>query len=458
MVSVPSSDKQTKNLSTGTDEALLRHIIDQMPDIFILKDKDAKFVICNKALADLYNTTPDAMTGKDDGDFGIPKAMNDAFRENILGIIEKGETEVVYEDSLDTKTGETRHFKSIKKPIINVDGEQQVLVIAQDITDLILIQKKVELSEKRLNTVLDIIHEGIWDWHIPSGKVSHNEQWYKILNYPNADKGNTVEEFMQAVHPDDRTLVNKEMGRLLSGEVPKYISEHRMITADGSPIYVRDRGVIVEYDDAQNPVRVLGSVKNITQEKMAAKSKLEQEALAEQHRALEEKAIELTHLATTDPLSKLKNRMYCEDILIKNIDKLHSKGTAFAVLLIDVDHFKVINDTYGHNVGDQTILWLAELFEHSVRHDDTVGRWGGEEFLIICPGATLSEASALAERIRKKIERAHSELWGKITCSFGVTEALEKDTPKMLIKRSDQALYKSKHNGRNLVTAIAEIN
>jgi PAS domain S-box-containing protein len=94
-------------------EALLRTVIDEIPDVLVLKDKHGNFLLANETVARLYNTTPALMVGKDDADFGVPKDMSDFFRENVQSIMQRGETEVVFEDSTDTKTGEVRHFKSI---------------------------------------------------------------------------------------------------------------------------------------------------------------------------------------------------------------------------------------------------------------------------------------------------------------------------------------------------------
>ena len=131
-------------------EQLLQTVIDEMPDVMVLKDADGKFLLGNQTVANLYNTTPEGMAGKDDGDFGVPQEMAAFFRQNVLAIMAKGETEVVFEDSRDALTGEIRHYKSIKRPFKTTAGENRILVIAHDITDVIRAQKKVEASEARL--------------------------------------------------------------------------------------------------------------------------------------------------------------------------------------------------------------------------------------------------------------------------------------------------------------------
>lgn len=257
----PRSDEQSNDL--------LRAVIDQMPDVFVLKDEHGDFLLCNQTVAKLYNTTPDAMVGKHDGDFGVPREMADFFRQNVIDIMARGEPEIVYEDSRDAKTGELRHFRSIKTPIKDPQGRNQIIVSAQDITDLINAQKRVAESEARLQNVLDVIKEGVWDWHIPSGKLVHNRQWFELLGLHSDDLQNDLQAFQNMIHPDDQASVMQRVTRLLEGDCDTYFSEHRMCKSDGSVIWVQDRGRIAEWDDAGRPVRMIGSFADITERRQS---------------------------------------------------------------------------------------------------------------------------------------------------------------------------------------------
>ena len=112
---------------------------------------------------DFYGTTPDEMVGKNDGDYSATPEQAEFFRRNVLGIMARGVTEVVFEQSTDDRTGETRHFKSIKKPFVGENGQSRILVIAHDITDIRRAQQQVQESEKRLSHVLNVTGEGVWD-------------------------------------------------------------------------------------------------------------------------------------------------------------------------------------------------------------------------------------------------------------------------------------------------------
>jgi PAS domain S-box-containing protein len=263
-----SEQKRTEQ-ALRTSEHLMSAVIDEMPDVLVLKDHQGNFLLCNKTVAHLYNTTPEAMVGKHDGDFGVPQAMADAFRENVLDIMAGGETEIVFEDSRDAASGEVRHFKSIKKPFKDAQGNDQILVLAHDITDIIRAQEKVAESERRLQEVLEVTREGIWDWHIPSGRVTHNARWYTTLGYAEGDIAETVDKFADLVHPDDKQGVWQRIDDLLAGRSESYYSEHRLRCKDGHYLWVQDRGRVVRRDAADGAVRVVGSYYDITEKKLA---------------------------------------------------------------------------------------------------------------------------------------------------------------------------------------------
>ncbi len=167
-----------------------------------------------------------------------------------------------------------------------------------------------------------------------------------------------------------------------------------------------------------------------------------------------DKTRELRYISATDSLSTLYNRRKTDELLNTICEHAEIDDEAFSLILIDIDLFKRINDEYGHLVGDQVIIRIASYLKSNVRDEDAVGRWGGEEFLIICPGLNAASAKGLAERLRKEIQYNFSAFERTVTCSFGVTQWLEGDTPATLVNRVDKALYQSKENGRNCVTLL----
>lgn len=167
--------------------------------------------------------------------------------------------------------------------------------------------------------------------------------------------------------------------------------------------------------------------------------------------ALEEKNKELTELSRKDALTGLCNRLMLDQVLEEEINRSNRSGEGFSVIIADLDRFKLINDTYGHISGDHLLIKISDIIKNSCRVIDTVGRWGGEEFLVICPGTDLKGAISLAERIRSNIENHPFEEVGQVTISLGVATFSPADTRETIVKIADDALYKAKEKGRNRV-------
>jgi diguanylate cyclase (GGDEF)-like protein len=161
---------------------------------------------------------------------------------------------------------------------------------------------------------------------------------------------------------------------------------------------------------------------------------------------------EIKRLSEEDYLTKLYNRRKIHEIIETEIKRSRRYDSAFAVLLLDIDDFKSINDTYGHNTGDKVLVQLSSVIRHTIRESDIASRWGGEEFLVICPETTTEGAISLAEKIRYNIENCTFEETGNITVSIGAAGARHGDNVKSLIFRADEALYSSKKAGKNRVT------
>lgn len=161
---------------------------------------------------------------------------------------------------------------------------------------------------------------------------------------------------------------------------------------------------------------------------------------------------ELEHIARCDPLTKLGNRLFADERLREEFLRMKNSGIVFSVLLIDIDHFKRVNDTYGHEAGDSVLAHIATILGNNVRASDFVARFGGEEFLVILPATQLDSAQKVAEKIRSAVADAPVPMVGHITLSIGVAMASETDLNKEdVVRQADHALYRAKSAGRNQV-------
>ena len=200
--------------------------------------------------------------------------------------------------------------------------------------------------------------------------------------------------------------------------------EKRYLIFDAVPIYNKNKDLVA----------VIETLQDISERK-----KLEEE---------------LERFAATDSLTGLYNRHRFNELLHQEVDRARRYHSPLSLIMFDLDYFKNINDTYGHAVGDQVLQAVANVFRENVRATDWVGRWGGEEFMVLCPEATEKEAVFAAEKLRRLVESHIFETVQTITVSCGVTSFKAHDSVDAFVSRADDALYKAKEQGRNIVEII----
>jgi diguanylate cyclase (GGDEF)-like protein len=172
-------------------------------------------------------------------------------------------------------------------------------------------------------------------------------------------------------------------------------------------------------------------------------SRQEVQAMLQRHRD------ELQRLSTTDALTGLPNRLRLNQVLAGELARVDRGGPGFSVVLMDLDHFKRVNDVHGHVIGDEVLKVMGEILRREHRAGDCAGRWGGEEFLVVCPNSSDEEALALAERIRAAVEAHPFPSVGQLTVSLGVASHCLGESAELLLDRADSALYAAKGAGRN---------
>jgi len=165
---------------------------------------------------------------------------------------------------------------------------------------------------------------------------------------------------------------------------------------------------------------------------------------------------ELKKLSTFDTLTGIFNRYKIDNALKKQISYAKRYNTPLSIIFFDIDHFKKINDTYGHNVGDIILQELVNIVSENLREADIFGRWGGEEFIIILPNTSLVQAIQVARKLKTKIETHKFDKIDHLTCSFGVTELKDDDTSDLILIRADNFMYEAKKRGRNQI--VSDLN
>jgi diguanylate cyclase (GGDEF)-like protein len=332
------------------------------------------------------------------------------------------------------------------------------------------VEKQQEYNDTtRLQHILDIIKEGVWEWDAKSGKVQRSLGWYHMLGYDKQLFPESLLTWKNVIHPDDYATVMQHFEDYTCGRIASYDIKYRCRKGDGGFLWIRDQGKIVSRNEDGSVAIMIGAHLDIHHLKLSKsalqlqdelnKDKFTLEQMVEKRTAeltelnlkLEENFKKIDHLKNIDFLTSVFNRRKLEGELSSEIARSKRYGTLLSVAQFDLDEFKEINDTRGHQSGDLVLQGVSQLVMRHIRETDLLGRWGGDEFFIILPGVCLSDAVVSMEKLRRLIAESEFIESLKVTCSFGVTEYIEGDLINTLYKRTDIALYKAKNAGRNIV-------
>lgn len=287
-------------------------------------------------------------------------------------------------------------------------------------------------SEERYALAMDGANDGIWDWNLRSNVIYFSSRWHSILGYENNALSNSPDAWFSRIHPQDLERVMMELSAHLRGETAHFESEYRMATQDGHFCWVLSRGLAVR-DEQGQVYRMAGSMSDIS----ARKAVLER----------------LAHDAMHDPLSNLPNRAYFLDQVQHALERTRRRSDyRAAVLFLDLDRFKIVNESLGHPIGDQLIVAVAHRLRATLRPGDTLARIGGDEFAILVEDINnLNEANQVAKLIQQTLSAPFEfqgyEVFSSATIGIVPVEA-RYATPQDLMRDADAATYRAKANGR----------
>ncbi len=287
-------------------------------------------------------------------------------------------------------------------------------------------------------------HVGHWRLDTDSGTVTWSQEVYRIHGLA-GDVPPTLDSALNAYHVDDRPFVSERLEQAIRGN-HGFAFTARIVRPDGEVRHVFSRGEIDARVDG-DPPGLFGIIQDIT-----AQAAHEAELHAARVRA-EHAAAQATILAETDQLTGIANRRRTSAVLDQAAATSRTCGRPVSIAMFDIDHFKHINDAFGHQAGDEVLRRVAADAGGQLRSTDTIGRFGGEEFLIVLPDATAGVAMAVAERVRAAIEAGGDNPC--VTISIGVAELAAGEACDTLLRRADQALYRAKREGRNILRLAA---
>ena len=317
------------------------------------------------------------------------------------------------------------------------DGSVVVEGALADTTELNEAQTRLIRSEKRSRLLAENAWEVIWTMDL-GGKITYINPAVERM------RGITPEEAMrqspEEIQPPESAAIGADYYQRLFAaieagtEPPTFRGEQEYYRRDGS-IMTGELQVIPHVDTDGNVIELIGVTRDITERKTFE--------------------AELRNLAVTDTLTGVWNRRQGTELLAADLSA-RRPGQALSLLMLDIDHFKTINDTFGHQAGDHVLIEIASRVRRNLRGNDMVARWGGEEFIVLLRDCSLADALRLADDIRMAIAEVPFGVLGSLTVSVGAAEVRANEDLTSWLGRADQALYRAKRAGRNEVVADAD--
>jgi len=415
------------------EEALQRceRVIASSPNLISLIDHTYHYRMVNDAYLKMFNKNREDIEGKH-----IPDLIGkDFFNETVKPDLDKafsGET-VRRENMLDVQDKGPRHLSVTYHPVAGLDNSiDYVSVVVRDITERKQNERAIKRFADRLALATEAGNIGIWEWDIETGDLLWDDMMMEIYKIPPSELAGTYEDWKSRVHPDDIDEAEKSLTEAMERNKP-FEYDFRIIWPDGQIRHIKAAALIRFKGDK------IKSLTGINWDETTT-------------RQLEK---ELRRLATTDPLTGAHNRRHFTERATAEISRGRRYASPVSMLTIDIDHFKDVNDTYGHPAGDEVLKVLVRVCKETLRISDIFARMGGEEFSAILPETDAQAALQSAERLREAVAKTKVVIDDKIisyTISIGLSQILgPKDSLEELMRRADTALYRAKDLGRNRV-------
>ena len=320
------------------------------------------------------------------------------------------------------------------------DAQGQVVYYegtVEDITERHLAANALADSETRWRLALDAAGDGVWDWRVQTGEEFYSDRLLHMFGFKRGELAHSVAALDERTHPDDLAQMAVDREAHFSGRTPTYVNEHRVRCKDGSWKWVLSRGMVVSRDAQGQPLRMIGTHTDITQRKHAEEL--------------------IWHQAHIDALTGLPNRRMLRQRLNEALAHARQTESALAVVFMDLDNFKQVNDTLGHHEGDALLVEAAHRIQQHMGRTDTLARMGGDEFTLVLAGlpAGADPVTVLGPRLDGLLDAlqqpyllGQSEVFVSASMGLAMYPA-DASQIEDLLRHADQALYAAKGAGRN---------
>ena len=398
-------------------------------EIYIFSSGDLRFIQVNDGARHNLGFTMDELHAMTPLDIK-PEFTRDSF-ETLLAPLRRGEQDTLVFTTRHRRKNGSLYPVEARLQLSRTENPPVFVAIIQDITERLRSEQALRESEASLAKAQRIVHIGNWERNLVTNEIRWSDETYRIFGLTPHRPSISFNTFLNMIHPDDRQALVENVTRA-ADEVRSYTTEYRLIRPDGSERIVRAQAE-VECGDDGDPARLIGTIQDITE-----------------HRRTQER---LNYLAHYDTLTGLPNRVLLQDRLSQAMVEADRRDRLVAVIFLDLDRFKIINDTLGHEMGDALLKSVAERLRVCVRAGDTISRLGGDEFTIVL--ASVGHVDDVAHVAQKIIESfvspfhiAGRELF--ISPSMGITlYPFDDNDIDSLLRNADAAMYHAKELGRN---------
>jgi diguanylate cyclase (GGDEF)-like protein/PAS domain S-box-containing protein len=417
----------------GESKSMLHAILDHAPVGIWFVGIDGRYRFVNKRFCDAVGIPETGFLLTEN----LPELLGSEIAANCLAsdkaCLEQDEPYISIE-TLPLADGKLHQLEVTKAKLRDRRGEVVGTIgISVDVTSRKQAEEALRESEARWSFALEGGGDCVWDWNLQSNEVSLSKGGKGMFGFADDEIGNSMSEWNARVHPEDVGRLLVHISDFFHQKQDKFVAEYRVRCKDDSWKWVLTRGMVSHRNEDGRVLRMIGTHTDLTERKQAEET--------------------IQRQAHYDVLTQLPNRRLFRDRLEQTIRTAKRDHTPFVLMLIDLDHFKEVNDTLGHDAGDFLLVDAAQRIVHCVRESDTVARMGGDEFVVILPD---TDDSASIERIAQKIidKLASPFLLGNekafISASIGITlYPNDADSMETLMKNADQAMYVAKNLGRN---------
>jgi diguanylate cyclase (GGDEF)-like protein/PAS domain S-box-containing protein len=382
-------------------------------------DPSGRIVYVNRAEAEMHGYTPAEMLGMDARSLS-PRSEWRALTPEELSSLHTWKRERVRS----RKDGSTFPVQLMSDVVKDEAGRPfSVVTTCEDITDRLRAERALRESEERYALAVRGANDGIWDWSLADDQIYYSPRWKRMLGYAEDELNHSPEEWLSRVHPEDVTRVREKLAAHAEGATRHFEDEHRIRHRNGRYLWVLTRGFALRGPDGR-ATRMAGAQTDVTDRR------------------------------AHDPLTGLPNRALTTERLEQALARYQRRHEeAFAVLFVDLDNFKAVNDTLGHAAGDALLMEVARRLEGSLRPGDVVGRLAGDEFGVLLERAQdVDEAIQVAERLQHALRQPLS--WDgypmRLSASIGIAlSSTGYESADQILREADAAMYRAKARGRD---------